>query len=99
LTSVKEAMHEGVDLISVPRVYLVSSGSGPHKYAVRRDKHGWTCTCTGYQFRAQKQMGYCCKHILTSQEYMSKVISSRLKLFREEVNSNDIKTQVPCPEM
>lgn len=32
-------------------------GSKGNKYTVTKSNRGWTCTCTGFQFRAQ------CKHI------------------------------------
>ena len=88
LSSVEEEPLEGMDKVNIPRAYTVTSDSGPHRYAVRRSRIGWTCNCPGYQFRAQKKMGYCCKHIKLAQAKLNSRLSSLLRLLKEEEHEN-----------
>ena len=43
------------------------AGSRGNKYQVTRDQRGWTCTCTGFQFRRQ------CRHVTELSEQHGKI--------------------------
>lgn len=89
---VEESIVEGVDILSVPRAWTVNASTVPGKYAVRRSKTGWTCTCVGYQFQAQRQLGHRCKHIKMVQQDVLEKIYSAIRVPTVEVDVEE----VPC---